>query len=143
MRSAGSGRLSAIQATPGTISASATVSQPFSSAMVSASASAATAPVAKIAAAAALPGRGSRRLSALGRDREQRGEQQREPGKRHRLLELVDAVVERDQDRERHEHRGRRPQHRHDRGRVERPCARKPAAPNSAARPAPSVRCVP
>ena len=45
-RSIGSGRRSAIQAMPGTISASAMVSQPFSSAKVSASASAATAPVA-------------------------------------------------------------------------------------------------
>ena len=52
--------MSATQAMPGTISASATVSQPFSSAKVSASASAATAPVAKIALAAAKPGRGAR-----------------------------------------------------------------------------------
>ena len=59
-RSAGSGRLSATQAMPGTISASATVSQPFSSAIVSASASAATAPVANTAAEAASPGRGAR-----------------------------------------------------------------------------------
>ena len=42
----GSGRCSAIQAMPGTIKASATVSQPFSRAKVSASASAATVPVA-------------------------------------------------------------------------------------------------
>ena len=48
---------------PGTIRASATVSQPFSSAKVSASASAAIEPVAKIAAADALPGRGSRLVS--------------------------------------------------------------------------------
>ena len=59
-RSAGSGRFSCTQAMPGTIRASATVSQPFSSASVSASASAAIAPVAKIASAAALPGRGAR-----------------------------------------------------------------------------------
>ena len=45
-RSIGSGRCKAIQAMPGTISASATVSQPFSSAKVSASAKAATVPVA-------------------------------------------------------------------------------------------------
>ncbi len=63
-RSAGSGRCPAIQAMPGTISASATVSQPFSSAKVSASASDATAPVAKTAAEAARPGRGSRRPSS-------------------------------------------------------------------------------
>ena len=59
-RSHGKGRFSAIQAVPGTIRASATVSQPFSSAKVSASASAAIEPVAKIAAADAEPGRGSR-----------------------------------------------------------------------------------
>ena len=45
-RSIGNGRALAIQAMPGTISASATVSQPFSSEKVSASASAATVPVA-------------------------------------------------------------------------------------------------
>jgi hypothetical protein len=48
---------------PGTIRASAIVSQPFSSAKVSASASAAIDPVAKIACAAAAPGRGARRAS--------------------------------------------------------------------------------
>jgi hypothetical protein len=42
---------------PGTISASATVSQPFSSARLKASASEAIAPVAKMAQAASLPGR--------------------------------------------------------------------------------------
>ena len=64
VRSIGSGRRSAIQAMPGTISASATVSQPFSSAKVSVSASAATAPVANSALAAATPGRGGcRRIS--------------------------------------------------------------------------------
>ena len=47
---------------PGTISASATVSQPFSSARLSASASEAMAPVAKMAQAASLPGRSSRLL---------------------------------------------------------------------------------
>jgi len=62
VRKAGSGRSSAIQAMPGTIRARATVSQPLSSAMVSASASAATAPVAKIAPEAARPGRGARRF---------------------------------------------------------------------------------
>ena len=100
-RSHGSGRFSAIQAVPGTIRASATVSQPFSSAKVSASASAAIEPVAKIAAADAEPGRGSRLVDELGRDREQRGDQQRERGERQRAVEAVDAVVERDQDRER------------------------------------------
>ena len=45
----------------------------------------------------------------FGGEREQRGEQQRDAGERHRLLELVDAVVERDQDRERHEHRAAPP----------------------------------
>jgi hypothetical protein len=59
-RSAGNGRFPATQAMPGTINASATVSQPFSSAMVSASASAAIAPVANSAPAAARPGRGAR-----------------------------------------------------------------------------------
>ena len=47
----GSGRSRATQAMPGTISASAIVSQPFSSAKVKASASAASAPVANIALA--------------------------------------------------------------------------------------------
>ena len=59
-RSHGNGRFSATQAAPGTISASPTVSQPFSSAKVSASASAASAPVANIALAAMSPGRCSR-----------------------------------------------------------------------------------
>ena len=63
-RSHTSGRFSATYAVPGTIRASATVSQPFSSAKVSASASAAIAPVAKIAAADGVPGRGSRFISA-------------------------------------------------------------------------------
>ena len=63
-RSAGSGRFSCTQAMPGTIRASATVSQPLSRAMVSASASAATAPVAKIASAPARPGRGTSLPSA-------------------------------------------------------------------------------
>ena len=48
------------EAMPGTIRASATVSQPFSSAKVSASASAATAPTAKIALASRMPSRSSR-----------------------------------------------------------------------------------
>ena len=60
LRSIGSGRRSAIQAMPGTISDSPTVSQPFSSAKVRVSASPATAPVAKIAPASDVPGRGSR-----------------------------------------------------------------------------------
>ena len=63
MRSHGNGRCAATHAVPGTIRASATVSQPFSSANVSASASAAIEPVAKIAAAEALPGRGTRLVS--------------------------------------------------------------------------------
>ena len=45
-RSHGSGRFSAIQAAPGAMSASAIVSQPFSSAKANASANAASAPVA-------------------------------------------------------------------------------------------------
>ena len=59
-RSQGQGRFSATQAMPGTISASATVSQPFSSARLSASASEAIEPVAKMALAASLPGRSPR-----------------------------------------------------------------------------------
>ena len=63
-RSAGSGRFSLTQAAAGAINASAMVSQPFSSAKVSASASAANVPVAKIAPAAGRPGRGARCTSA-------------------------------------------------------------------------------
>ena len=63
-RNAGSGRFSLTQAAAGDISASAIVSQPFSSAKVSASASAASVPVAKIALAAGRPGRGARCTSA-------------------------------------------------------------------------------
>jgi hypothetical protein len=63
-RSAGQALCSATQAMPGTISASATVSQPFSSARLSASASEAMAPVAKMAEATSLPGRSSRLLKA-------------------------------------------------------------------------------
>ena len=62
-RSQGSGRRSATQAAPGTISASAMVSQPFSSAKVNASASAPSMPVANMALAAIRPGRGSRLTS--------------------------------------------------------------------------------
>ena len=111
-RSSGNGRCSEIHAMPGTISASATVSQPFSSAKVSASASAATVPVANSAPAAARPGRGSRLCKHLGRDPEQRGQQQREAGERDRALEIGDAVVERDQDDDRREHGGGAPQDR-------------------------------
>ena len=60
LRRIGIGCRSAIKAMPGTIRASATVSQPFSSAKVSAKASAATMPVAKIALASRIPSRSSR-----------------------------------------------------------------------------------
>ena len=56
----GIGRCIEIQAVPSDISASAIVSQPFSSANVSASASAASAPVANSAIEAGRPGRSSR-----------------------------------------------------------------------------------
>jgi hypothetical protein len=59
-RSIGSGRFSAIQAMPGAISASPTVSQPVSSAKVRVSASAAADPAACSAAADATPGRAGR-----------------------------------------------------------------------------------
>ena len=61
-RSTGQGRWFATQAMPGTISASATVSQPFSRARLRASASAAIAPVAKRTEAASLSGRPGRLL---------------------------------------------------------------------------------
>ena len=54
------------------------VSQPFSIAMVKASASAATAPVAKIALAAAVPDALLAPDQRLGREREQRGHEQRQ-----------------------------------------------------------------
>ena len=56
------GRCVEIQAVPADISASAIVSQPFSSAKVSASASAASVPVANSAIEACSPGRSSRLL---------------------------------------------------------------------------------
>ena len=59
-----------------------------------------------------MPGRGARRRQLLGSDREPRGEQQRQPGKRDRAVEAADPVIERDQDREGGEHTRRRPQHR-------------------------------
>jgi hypothetical protein len=56
----GIGRCNEIHAVPIDISASAIVSQPFSRAKVSASASAASAPVANSAIEAGIPGRSSR-----------------------------------------------------------------------------------
>jgi hypothetical protein len=70
---------------PSDINASAIVSQPFSSANVNASASAASAPVANSAIPAARPGRSSR------------GQHHRQNGKRHRTVEMRDAGIERDQ----------------------------------------------
>ena len=88
-RRAGSGRLSETQAMPGTISASATVSQPFSSAMVSASASAATAPVAKMRARRRQCRARRAPDQRFGRERKQRGEQQRRAGEGDRPLEVL------------------------------------------------------
>ena len=89
------------QAMPGTISASATVSQPFSSAKVSASASAATVPVAKIAPAPAMPGRGARLPSVSVAQPNSAASSSASAGERDRALEAGDAIVERDQDGER------------------------------------------
>ena len=61
-RKPGIGRAEATQAMPATIKAKEVVSQPLSSTMVRPIASAATAPVMKMAIADAEPGRGSRRL---------------------------------------------------------------------------------
>ncbi len=97
-RSDGQGRFSATQAMPGTISASATVSQPFSSARLSASASEAIAPVAKMALAASLPGRSPRLADRLGGEREGAGKNDRGAGEGDRAVEAGDAVIERDQD---------------------------------------------
>ena len=59
-----------------------------------------------------MPGRARPPDQLLGGDRERRGEQQGQPGKRDRAVEAADPVIERDQDRERGEHARRRPQHR-------------------------------
>ena len=75
-RSHGSGRFSATQAAPGTMSASAMVSQPFSSAKVSASASAASVPVANIAPAASSARPPLALHQRFRRQREDRGEKQ-------------------------------------------------------------------
>ena len=61
----GIGRCIEIHAVPSDISASAIVSQPFSSAKVSASASAASVPVANSAIEACSPGRGPRAWSGF------------------------------------------------------------------------------
>ena len=97
VRRNGIGRCSEIQAVPSDISASAMVSQPFSSAKVSASASAASVPVANSAIAACRPGRSSRLLEHLGCGGEGGGEHHRENRKRDRTVEMRDSCVERDQ----------------------------------------------
>ena len=85
------------------------MSQPFSSANVSASASAAIEPVAKIAAAEGRPGRGSRLVSSSVATANSAASSSASAGERERALEAVDAIVERDQDRERRDHGGRGP----------------------------------
>ena len=107
----------ATQAAAGDISASAIVSQPFSSAKVSASASAASVPVANIAPAAGSPGAPLALHQRFGRDRKNRREQQRQARERQRSIEPGDAIVERDEHGERHEPPARRPQHRRERAR--------------------------
>jgi hypothetical protein len=85
---------------PGTIRAKPTVSQPLSSANVSASASAsaATAPVAKMADAVARPGRGRRLANSSVALAMECGEQEREGGERNRAIEFRSAQIKRDKD---------------------------------------------
>jgi hypothetical protein len=75
-RSQGSGRFSATQAAAGAMSASAMVSQPFSSAKVSASASAASVPGREHRARCEQPRPPLALHQRLRRQREDRGEQQ-------------------------------------------------------------------
>ena len=111
----GIGRCVEIQAVPADISASAIVSQPFSSAKVSASASAASVPVANSAIEACSPGRSSRLARISVAARIGRRQHHRDNRKRDRAVEMRDAGVERDQQRQRREHRRGRPDHRDDR----------------------------
>ena len=123
---------------PSDISASAMVSQPFSSAKVSASASARACRSRTARWRSHVPA-GLRGGQNFGRSAKGGGEQHREDRERDRAVEMGDAGVERDQDRERREHRRRRPHHRM--RRAERPCARKPATPKPAAKIAAITRC--
>ena len=104
------------------------VSQPFSSAKVSASASAASAPVANSAIEAdrpvlvLAPGQNLRRGGIGG------GQHHGEDRKRDRTIEMRDAGIERDQQRQRREDSRCRPDH-GDPGRAdERNCAKNPAS---------------
>jgi hypothetical protein len=88
------------------MSASATVSQPFSSARLSASASEAIPPVAKMAPAGAwaAPAQG------LGGNGEGAGKKDCRAREGDRAVEAGDAIIERDQNGEGREHRRRAPQ---------------------------------
>ena len=110
----GIGRCIEIQAVPIDISASAIVSQPFSSAKVSASASAPSVPVANSAIEIGRPGRSSRLVEDFGRGAKGRRQHHRQDRERDRAIEMGDAGVERDQQRQRREHGGGRPHHRDD-----------------------------
>ena len=142
-RSPDQGRFSATQAMPGTISASATVSQPFSSARLSASASEAIEPVAKMALAASLPGRSPRLPIASVASAKAPASTHRGAGEGDRAVEAGDAVVERDEDGDGGEHRRRAPQNADQRAGCARPCARNPDTPNSRAKTPPSMSGAP
>ena len=99
---------------PVDISASAIVSQPFSSAKVSASASAPSVPVANSATEIGRPGRLSRLVRISVAPPKAAAKQHRQDRKRDRAIEMRDAGIERDQQRQRREHGGGRPHHRDD-----------------------------
>ena len=136
----GIGRCSEIQAVPIDISASAIVSQPFSSANVSASASAPSVPVANSAVEIIESRPALAAGEDFGRAGEGCGKDHGEDRKRDRAVEMSDARIERDQQRERNE--GRRADH--TTGMIaldERPWARNPARPKPAAKSAAATRC--
>ena len=140
MRRNGIGRCSKIQAVPSDIRASAIVSQPFSSAKVSASASAPSVPVANKAIEKLRPGRSSRRVSASVATA--------------RVAASTTARIANGMERSRWAMRAYRatssasgvntPAADHTTGTTafsERPCARKPAAPKPIAKIAAVTRC--
>ena len=100
---------------PGTIRARATVSQPFSMASVSASASAAMPPTAKMRAGSGLTGFRRTLVQIFDGIAIEHRQQQRERGEGDRAFEAGDTIIDRHEDDDRRDNRRRRPQHRDNR----------------------------
>ncbi len=112
-RSQGRGRSPATQAAPGTISASATVSQPFSSAKVSVSAKRRERTGRDHCACGHKSGTLLAPHQRFRRQPIERGKKERQARERQRAVQCGNPIVERDQHRERRNHAGCGPQHRH------------------------------